>query len=221
MAAGTASGIAGGIALWLVPESGAHPDVILALAAVGAVAGALGAAGVGAGLAAAEAIARSARAAALIVAGALGGLASGLVAHALARAVLAGVFGRDLPVIGGWIEGLALGAAAGFGYALSTAHLRDGGLAAPRGTARVRVAMLTGLACAAAAIALTFAGRHLVGSSLDVMATAFDGSVVGLAPLARLLGEETLRPMTRTLISAGEGLMFGAGLAFGLTHRPG
>ena len=84
----------------------------------------------------------------------------------------------------------------------------------------MRVAMLTGIACAAAAILLTFAGRHLVGSSLDVMATSFDGSVVGLAPLARLLGEETLRPMTRTLISAGEGLMFGAGLAFGLTHRP-
>jgi hypothetical protein len=53
------------------------------------------------------------------------------------------------------------------------------------------------------------------------MAAAFDGSRVGLAPLARLLGEEDLRPVTRTLIGAFEGLMFGAGLSFGLTHRPG
>jgi hypothetical protein len=52
------------------------------------------------------------------------------------------------------------------------------------------------------------------------MASAFEGSHVGLAPLARLLGEEGLRPLTRTIISAFEGLMFGAGLAFGLTHRP-
>jgi hypothetical protein len=52
------------------------------------------------------------------------------------------------------------------------------------------------------------------------MAAAFEGSRVGLAPLARLLGEEDLRPVTRTVIGACEGLLFGAGLSFGLTHRP-
>ena len=52
------------------------------------------------------------------------------------------------------------------------------------------------------------------------MASAFDGSGVGLAPLARLLGEQDLRPVTRTIVSAFEGLLFGSGLAFGLTHRP-
>ena len=63
-------------------------------------------------------------------------------------------------------------------------------------------------------------GRHLVAASLDVMADAFSGSATGLAPLARLLGEQTLRPVTRTLVSVFEGLCFGAGLAYGLTHRP-
>ena len=59
--AGVLAGIVGGVALWLVPDSQARPNVVVALALIGAVAGALGAAGVGAGLAAAEALARSAR----------------------------------------------------------------------------------------------------------------------------------------------------------------
>jgi DNA-binding winged helix-turn-helix (wHTH) protein len=218
--AGVAAGIVGGIALWLVPDSQARPNVVVALALIGAVAGALGAAGVGAGLAAAEAVARSARMVALTACGAAGGALVGGLAHALARAVVSGVFGRDLAVIGGWPEGLALGAAAGLGYALSTSLLPGGGLAAPRGRARVRTALMTGAACAAVAIVLSLANRHLIGSSLDVMASAFEGSDVGLAPLARLLGEQELRPITRTVVSAFEGLLFGAGLAFGLTHRP-
>ena len=219
-AAGTIAGVAGGFALWLVPESQARPNVMVALAMVGAVAGALGAAGVGAGLAAAEALAQSARAAALMVCGAIGGAIAGAIAHIVAGAVVAGMFGRDVPAAGGWVEGLVLGAAAGLGYAWSTALVPGGGLAAPKGGARVRAALVTGVCCAMAGILLTLAGRHLVGSSLDAMASAFEGSDVGLAPLARLLGEETLRPMTRTVVSAFEGLMFGAGLAFGLTHRP-
>jgi DNA-binding winged helix-turn-helix (wHTH) protein len=219
-AAGVLAGLAGGAALWLVPESQASADVAIALAVVGAVAGAMGAAGVGAGLAGAEALARSARTAALAICGALGGALAGAVAHAVTRAVIAGVFGRDLDHIGGWLEGLVLGGAAGLGYALSTSPLPGGGLAGPRGRARAQAALLTGFACAGAALLLTLGDRHLVASSLDVMAAAFDGSDVGLAPLARLLGEEELRPVTRALVSAFEGLLFGAGLAFGLTHRP-
>jgi len=219
-AAGLLAGIVGGVALWLVPESQARGDVVLALAVVGGVAGALGAAGVGAGLAGAEALARSARSTALMTCGAIGGAISGAVAHAIARAVIAGVFGRELDHIGGWFEGLALGAAAGLGYALSTSPLPGGGLAGPRGSARARTVLITGAACAAAALALTLGDQHLVGSSLDRMAAAFEGSDVGLAPLARLLGEEELRPLTRALVSAFEGLLFGSGLAYGLTHRP-
>jgi hypothetical protein len=56
--------------------------------------------------------------------------------------------------------------------------------------------------------------------SLDFMANAFPGSQVGLGPIARLLGEPEPGPLTRMLISAGEGLLFGAGLVLGLTRRP-
>src|SRR5262245_25774505 len=81
--AGAAGGLAGGIAFWLVPESQAHGDIVVALALVGAIAGAIGAAGVGAGLAAAEALARSARRLALTLCGAAGGAIAGSLAHAL------------------------------------------------------------------------------------------------------------------------------------------
>jgi hypothetical protein len=218
--AGLAAGAIGGIAFLLVPESGAQPGIVPALGLIGAAAGAIGAAGIGAGLAAAEALFRSRRRLGLAICGAVGGAMVGALAHSLARALVAGVFGRDLAGVGGGLEGLALGAAAGVGYAASTALQPGGGMAAPQGAARIRTALGTGLVCAAAAVGITLAGGHLVAASLDIAASAFEGSQVGLAPLARLLGEGTLRPITGTLVSAFEGILFGAGLAFGLTHRP-
>jgi hypothetical protein len=218
--AGIVAGAIGGLAFLLVPESGAQPGIVITLGIIGAAAGAFGAAGIGAGLAAAEALARSHRAIGLAVCGAAGGAIVGGLAHLLARVLIAGVFGRDLTGIGGVLEGLALGAAAGVGYGASTALQPGGGMAAPRGAARLRTAAATGLVCAAAAVGITLAGGTLMANSLDMAASAFQGSQVGLAPLARLLGEGTLRPITGTLVSAFECFMFGAGLAFGLTHRP-
>ena len=218
--AGLIAGIAGGLALALVPDSDTGLQVTVALAAVGSVAGALGGAGIGAGLAAAEALARSARAAALTLAGAMAGLTTGWLAHHLVRTLLGGVFGRDVVALAGGVEGLVVGAAVGAGYAAATRRLPQGGMAAPRGRARWRVALTTGTITALAAMALALIGRHMVGSSLDLMADTFAGSRVGLDPLARLLGEDSLRPITRTLVSGFEALMFGSGLAFGLTRRP-
>ncbi len=218
--AGLIAGAGGGVALALLPESDTGAEVAVALAMVGAAAGALGGAGIGAGLAAAESLARSARAAALTLAGAIAGVATGWLAHQLVRSLLGGVFGRDVAAIAGGFEGLVVGAAVGAGYAVATRRLSQGGMAAPRGHARWRVALTTGAATAVAAMILALAGRHLVGSSLDLMADTFAGSQVGLDPLARLLGEDSLRPITRTLVSGFEALMFGSGLAFGLTRRP-
>jgi DNA-binding winged helix-turn-helix (wHTH) protein len=218
--AGIAGGVIGGLALLLVPASEATASVVVALALVGAVAGGCGAAGVGAGLAAAEALARSQRTAALVVCGALGGAMAGLLAHAAAGAVLASMFGRDGAAIGGALEGLVLGAATGLGYGAATTRLPGGGMASPHGRRRLAAALSAGLCCALAGMVLALLGRHLVAASLDVLASRFEGSTVGLAPLARLLGEQHLRPITRTLLSGMEGLLFGAGLVLGLTRRP-
>jgi len=218
-AAGALAGALGGLALRLAPGSHAPASVAVTLALVGAIVGGLGAAGVGAGLAAAEAVARSLRGPALVLAGAAGGGAVGAVSNLVGRWALEGLFGRELPSIGGGLEGLGLGAAAGLGYALATPR-HEGGMATPRGAERLRAAAVTGLSCAAAAVAITALGGHLAGTSLNFVARNFQGSQVGLAPLARMLGEPELGPLSRAIIGAYEGALFGFGLALGLTHRP-
>lgn len=219
-AAGLLAGAAGGLLLSLGPGATAAAYVPVVLAVFGALLGALGAAGVAAGLCAAEVLSRSWRGAALVVLGGAGGCLVGGGAHALAQWTLRGLFGRDLePVIGG-LEGLALGAATGLGYALATRRADAGGLAAPRGGARWRTALVAGLFAGAAGAALAVAGGHLGALSLDLMARSFPGSQVGLSPLARLVGEREPGPLTAVAISAWEGLLFAAGTVYGLTRRP-
>jgi DNA-binding winged helix-turn-helix (wHTH) protein len=217
--AGIVAGTVGGLVLFYAPGSVAPPTIVVALALIGAIVGGLGAAGVGAGLAAAEALARSRRGPALIALGAVGGGVLGWAAGLVGRWTLEGLFGHVLPDVGGGFEGLGLGAAAGLGYALATPR-PEGGMAAPRGSERFRVALVTGLACAVAGVVLTALGADLAGVSLNALARSFQGSQVQLAPLARLLGEPELGDVTRSVLAAWEGMFFGAGLAWGLTRRP-
>jgi hypothetical protein len=149
--------------------------------------------------------------------GALNGLGIGWLAHRAARAVLAGLFGRDVPTMGGPLEGLVLGAAVGFGYAVAVRGLT--GAAAPRGWPRWRVILTTALITGAGGVGLSLAGGHFVGASLDLIAGTFAGSQVGLEPLARLLGEARLGPVTRLVVSAIETTLFGGAIAYGLTLR--
>jgi DNA-binding winged helix-turn-helix (wHTH) protein len=218
-AAGAVAGALGGLALRLAPGSHAPASVSVTLALVGAIVGGLGAAGVGAGLAAAEAVARSLRGAALVGAGAAGGGAVGALSNVVGGWALEGLFGRELSGVGGGLEGLGIGAAAGLGYALATPR-QEGGMATPRGAERLRAAAVTGLSCAVAALVITALGGRLAGTSLNVVARSFQGSQVGLAPLARMLGEPEMGPLSRAVIGAYEGAFFGFGLALGLTRRP-
>ncbi len=218
-AAGAVAGFLGGLVLRFGPGSTAGDGVLAMLPLLGAATGGVAAAGVGAGLAAAEAAFRARRRLALAAAGAASGLAIGAAAHLLGRLVLEGLFGRDLSPLAGAVEGLVLGGAVGLGYGLAT-PTAEGGMATPHGLARVRAALLAGLACALAAGMLGWSGRFLGAMSLDFMAQSFPGSQVGLAPLARLLGEPAPGVVTRVAISAFEGLMFGSGLCAGLTRRP-
>ncbi len=217
-AAGAAGGLAGGALLALTPGATAPLTVVPVLAALGAMSGAVGGAGVGAGLAVAEVVLRSRRTLALVAGGALGGGLVGQGAQWLVHWTLAALVGLDVG-IGGGLDGLVLGGAAALGYALGTRGT-FWGIAAPRGRHRWQAAALTAVACGLAALALAAAGRPLVGGTIHVVAQAFAGAQVALTSLGRLIGEPGFGPVTAALLGLGEGALFGAGLALGLTRRP-
>jgi DNA-binding winged helix-turn-helix (wHTH) protein len=217
---GACAGILGGLLLRLGSGAGSPRSLPAALALIGVVAGGAGAAGVGAGLAFAEAIARSFRGLALVICGAIAGGATGVAAQMVVRWTLEGVFGQDLPSLGGGFEGLAIGGAAGLGYALSTPRARGGGMASPRGLSRLGAALVSGACCALAGLLVCRLGGNLAGTSLNLLSRAYRTSHVGLAPLAHLLGEADPGPLTRALSGGIEGLLFGTGLVAGLTRRP-
>jgi DNA-binding winged helix-turn-helix (wHTH) protein len=215
--AGLVAGTLGGLILTAAPGSAASLDVVPVLALIGGSCGAAGGAGVGAGLSVAESIARSRRTLALICGAALGGGLAGWIVQWLGRWSLAALFGLDVAT-GGGIEGLVIGGAAGFGYGLSTGH-PEGGLAAPRGWRRFSVTAITAAACGLAALVIALTGRPLVGGTVHLIAQASVGAQVTLTPLGRLIGEPDFGPMSAAVIAAGEGALFGLGLALGLTHR--
>jgi len=122
------------------------------------------------------------------------------------------------PPVGGGLEGFAIGGSAALGYALAT-RSSVGGVPSPRGRARWRVALFTAMACGGGALAVSMAGRPLVGGTLHAIAhSSVDGPGL-LGPLGRLIGEPGFGPVTAALIALGEGLTFGLGLALGLTRR--
>jgi hypothetical protein len=93
-------------------------------------------------------------------------------------------------------------------------------MATPRGLARAAAAAVAGAVCAIAGAVICHFGGHMAGTSLNLLAEAYEGSQVGLAPFARLLGEAGAGPLTRTVSGGIEGFFFGAGLVAGLTRRP-
>lgn len=216
--AGIAAGGLGGLILAGAPGSAAPMAIAPVLAVIGGVCGALGGAGVGAGLSVAESNAGSHRAAALIVAGALGGGLAGGTVQLLARWGLAALLGLDVEV-GGGVEGLAIGGAAGAGYAVA-ARTPDGDMTAPRDESRLSPPLVIAALCGLAGLALTLAGHPLVGGTIHAIADAAEGSRATLAPLGRLIGEGDFGPVSSAILAFGEAATFGLGLAYGLMRRP-
>lgn len=215
--AGAAAGVTGGVVLVALSGGVTRPAVVPVLALLGVVAGAVGAAGIAAGLTVAETVARSWRSVGLVGGAALGGGAVGLLVQWLARWTLHLLLNLEVPV-GGALDGTVLGLAAGAGYALATRQT-DGGLAAPRGRARLQLALVVAAACGLAALGLSLAGRPLVGGTIRLLAQATTGTDGVLTPLGQLLGEPGFGPATARLLGVTEGALFGAGLALGLTRR--
>ena len=74
--------------------------------------------------------------------------------------------------------------------------------------------------CPASAAALSAAGLRLGAASLRSVTAGFPKSQVRFEAFAPLTGEKHLGPRTRSALGATEGLLFGVGLAAGLTRRP-
>jgi DNA-binding winged helix-turn-helix (wHTH) protein len=218
--AGAVAGLLGGILMTHLRGLGWPPfSLLLGLSLVGAFTAGLGAAGVGSGLAAAEALVRSRRTAALVVLGATGGAIVGALARRGADALVEAFFAAPTLALGGGVEGLVIGAAAGLAYGLTT-HRPAGGMATPRRAARLRTCLVTGIVCAIAAAALSAGGLRLGAASLRSVVAGFPYSQVRFEAFGPLLGEAGFGPRTRTALGATEGLLFGLGLAAGLTRRP-
>ena len=216
--AGIAAGGVGGLLLAATPGSAAPIALAPVLAVIGGGCGAVGGAGVGAGLAFAEAAAPSQRALGLAFAGALGGGLVGAAVEWLARWSLAALMGLDVAV-GGGLEGVAIGGAAGLGIAMATLRTTDG-TAVPRTRAPRHAALIVAACCGLAGLGLTLAGRPLAGGTIHAIAGSAAGSRATLAPLGRLIGEPDFGPVSRAIIGFGEAAVFGLGLAYGVIRRP-
>jgi hypothetical protein len=131
----------------------------------------------------------------------------GALTELVAEATLSAIVGVDVQ-IGGMLEGLVIGAAAGAGYALGTT---------PRG-GRSPV-LLMAVLCGIAALTLTQLGRPLVGGTMHLISEQAEGSLT-LTPLARLIGQPDFGRVPQALLGTAEGLIFGVGLALGLRTRP-
>jgi multisubunit Na+/H+ antiporter MnhC subunit len=219
-ATGALAGLVGGWLLVSSPRSEAPVTIVPVLALLGAVSGAVGAAGIAAGVGAAEAIARSRRGAAIIGGAAVGGLAIGAVTQLAVQWTLQGLFGLELAQIGGPLEGLLLGTAAGVGYAATTRRPDGGGMAAPAGSARVRTAIVVGVCTAIAGLMLSMTGHPLVGGLINEIAQASSGSQMALTPLGNLYEDPSFAGGTQKLLAVFESGLFGVGFAFGFTRRP-
>jgi hypothetical protein len=154
----------------------------------------------------------------LALGGAAGAGVVGTIVQLLSRWGLEGLLGLTLP-IGGALEGVTIGGAAGLAFALATTAGEDG-IVVPRYRVFPHAVLLVALCCGLAALALTVSGRPLVAGSIHLLAESAEGSRATLAPLARLVGESDFGPVSGAIFGFLEGGMFGLGLAIGLIWRP-
>jgi DNA-binding winged helix-turn-helix (wHTH) protein len=216
---GAVAGCCGGVALTLAPGSSATAAAPLALAVIGAAAGAVGVSAVAAGVAAAELAARSQRSLAVVAAASAASLVAGMAAHLVVRTLLEGLFAIVYVTIPGPMEGLALGAAVSLAYVAATWTTAGGGLPAPAGGRRIAVVAATSAGGAVAGVVLGALGWPLVGGIIHQIARLSGDAPLGLAPLARLIGEPAFGPLTQRLLAGFEGAMFGLAAGIALTRR--
>jgi hypothetical protein len=181
--------------------------LMLVLSSLGALAGLTAGFGVSLGLTTVRAISYRHSPFWGIAGATLGGFVVGGIAHLLGVDILRAIFGQNLSQIAGAYEGAIIGFGLSAGYFLG---LRD--------EKRKKWLSIVLAACGSmlAAIILTIIQGNLFSASLDVVARSFNESQIDLQPLARLFGEARFGTLSRMILAAIEGFLFGGFLGAGL-----
>ena len=185
----------------LAPGMGAI-SILLVLLCLTILVAVIGGAGVAFGIALADLMpARHWR----IFGGALGGFLIGAIVKLLGIDAFNLLIGRSPGDITGPFEGAVLGAAIGLASWI--------GLRLP--TLRRRLFVAAGLG-ALAGVLIVLAGGHLMGGSLDLLATQFPASRLRLDRIGALVGEAGFGPVSQAVTAALEGALFAACLLAGM-----
>src|SRR5690606_32185597 len=201
------AGLLGGLAYGFVgasqplaPGMGAV-SMLLVMVCLTIVAAVAGGAGVSAGIAA-SALLPGPRWRWSIAGGALGGMLVGAVVKLLGLDAFNLLLGRSPGDITGGPEGLLLGASVGFGLWFGARGGR-----APWTRRSVVAATVAG---AVVGIVVPLSGGRLMGGSLELLASTFEGSRLRLDRIGALFGEPGFGLVSQAATGAMEGALFGA-----------
>jgi DNA-binding winged helix-turn-helix (wHTH) protein len=211
---GAGSGLTGGFLLGvaLAIARRAAPieatGLILVLGSMGFFIGALGGGGVSFGMVCASHVAYRHSRWWSVVGGALGGAFIGGSSNLVGVDVVRALFGQTPTGITGALEGASIGAGLSIGAVLLPALVR-------RDSALWKIAGAS-IGAMIAGVALALLGGNLFSASLEIIAKLFSNSQVRMDVIASLFGQMSFGGNTHVVLGALEGLLFGAGVGFGI-----
>jgi DNA-binding winged helix-turn-helix (wHTH) protein len=142
-----------------------------------------------------------------VVGAILGGGLVGGISHIIGVDTLQALFGQDLSGIAGAYEGAFIGLGLSIGY--------FSGDLPGQGRPWIRV-FTAALGAMLAAIFLTLIKGNLFSASIEIIAHSFVNSQINLQPLANLFGEAHFGQISRLILGAVEGFLFGGFLVLGM-----
>lgn len=181
---------------------------ILVLLSLGTFAGIAGGLGVGLGIVTMEYISIRHSPWWKVAGGAAGGAIIGGFVNVLGADTLWALFGQDLGEITGAFEGLLIGGGTGFGMTLIQQWKKT--------NRWWQQALGAALGAMCSAIFLSMVKGNLFSGSLDIIAHRFVDSQVKLEPLASYFGEIYFGQISRIVLGAIEGFLFGGFLSAGM-----
>jgi DNA-binding winged helix-turn-helix (wHTH) protein len=181
--------------------------LILVLASLGCIAGLMAGIGISLGMSAMQSIGYRHSPYWSVIGAVLGGALIGGILHIIGVDTFQALFGQQLSEIAGAYEGAIIGLGLSLGYLAGgvTNHQRMW----------IRIAMAS-IGTMLAAIILTLIQGNLFSASIETIAKSFVNSQINLQPLAKVFGESHYGQLSRLILGAAEGFLFGGGLTFGL-----